>query len=177
MKSQSKFVWESEHNGYYNARHLAFLWSAPNRLSFVWAFLERAVYPLSRKPNQGARSPNLILQSASLCLRIFPEGQKEGGSVQGLFCTYIGTARPAGVRPGGGKNRTVSGTVDNAFCHHQTVGFGQRIIRLDGTGVPFCPIKVILINYSLIARLIFRNSYLKKQTCLQRKQVRFYHNS
>ena len=51
----------------------------------------------------------------------FFEGKKEGRVAGALFCAYVGAACAAGIRPGGGKNRAVSGAVDDPFCHQQSV--------------------------------------------------------
>ena len=53
---------------------------------------------------------------------------KKSGAARRLFCAYAGAVCSAGIRPGGGKNRAVSGTVDNAFCHQQPGRFGRRTV-------------------------------------------------
>lgn len=56
------------------------------------------------------------------------EGKKESGAAGRLFCADAGAVRAVGIRPGGGKNRAVSGSVDNAFCHQQSVRFGRGAV-------------------------------------------------
>ena len=61
-----------------------------------------------------------------------------------LFCADAGAVRSAGIWPGGGKNRAVSWTVDNAFCHQQSVRFGRGTFWLGRTGISICAGKVIM---------------------------------
>ena len=53
---------------------------------------------------------------------------KKNGAAGRLFCADAGAVRSVGIRPGGGKNRAVSGAVDNAFCHQQSVRFGRGVV-------------------------------------------------
>ena len=66
------------------------------------------------------------------------KGKEESRTAGQLFCADLGASCTAGIRSGGGKNRTVSGTVDDPFCHQQSVGFGRRIVWLGGTGLSIC---------------------------------------
>ena len=66
------------------------------------------------------------------------KGKEESRTAGQLFCADLGASCTAGIRSGGGKNRTVFGTVDDPFCHQQSVGFGRRIVRLGRTGLSVC---------------------------------------
>ena len=129
--------------------HSVFLWSASGCLSAVWVLSEKTACQITRKPNQSTKISNLILQSASLCLYILLEGKKESWTAGWLFYADTGAVRSAGIKPGSGKDRAVSGTVDSAFCYQQSVRFGRRTIWLDWASISICSGKMMLYISSL----------------------------